>query len=247
MVKQKDPRHVPAPARNVCLVTLVAVSLAIWGTGCGSSSSSSGTGGAHVGSTGGAASGGANGNGTGGAHVSTGGTTSSGGSPATSGGATGSGGAVSTGGTAGAVGAGGHAGSASGGAPGSGGKAGGAGGGVAMGGAGGGVNKALDAACTAACAMQTGLDCADPTCHDTCVGKAEDTPSPQYNCKAQYQAMLNCTSKLAPAKWQCSDCSEPEPVVGQCTTVVCAWACCETDLYANSLFDRCGGPNGGCP
>lgn len=186
------------------------------------------------------------GTGTGGHINATGGATGSRGAPATSGGATAAGGSTTTGGT---TGSGGSAGSHSGGATGSGGKTGGAGGGVSMGGAGGGVSAALDQACTAACAMQKNLACADAACHDSCVAEADVSPSGPGTCKAQFTAMVQCTSKLAATKWICSsDENTPEAAEGQCTATVCAWTCCATDLVVTSdQWAWCKGASGGCP
>jgi hypothetical protein len=118
-----------------------------------------------------------------------------------------------------------------------------------MGGAGGGASAALDQACTAACAMQKGLTCVKPTCHEDCIAKADASPSMTTNCKAEYTAMMLCTSKLAASKWICSSDEDiPEAAEGQCTTTVCAWTCCATDLVVTSdQWAWCNGANGGCP
>lgn len=124
------------------------------------------------------------------------------------------------------------------GSPSSGGKSGGSSGG------GTGVDPALDQACTAQCAMQSTLACVETPCHDKCVALAATTPSANYDCKKEFATMLQCTSKLTPAQWQCSpDDGKAAPVMGQCTTSACAWTCCVTDLYAPSdLLARCNCP-----
>jgi hypothetical protein len=72
------------------------------------------------------------------------------------------------------------------------------------------------------------------------VSAADLTASPAKTCNAEYLAMMQCTSKLAANKWLCNDCGMAEVVSGSCTTTVCAWACCVTDLFAGTdLWNRC--------
>lgn len=99
----------------------------------------------------------------------------------------------------------------------------------------------LDQACTAVCATQSALACAASPCHATCLANASVTASVTTSCKAEYEAMMQCASSLAAAKWQCSsDENVPELSDGQCTASVCAWTCCVTDLHAPSdLWARC--------
>ena len=104
------------------------------------------------------------------------------------------------------------------------------------------VDPALDAACTAACVVESQLACAPSACHDACIAQAADTPSANNSCAAQFSSLMQCASKLAVSQWTCSsDENVPEPAEGQCQGAVCAWTCCATDLYAPSdLWARCG-------
>ena len=109
-----------------------------------------------------------------------------------------------------------------------------------------GVDPALDAACTAQCAKQSMLACVANPCHDKCLQKSAETPSANHDCKAQFKTMVQCTSKLMASQWQCSpDDGAVIPAEGQCTTEVCDWTCCATDIYApTDLWGRC---NANCP
>jgi lysophospholipase L1-like esterase len=120
---------------------------------------------------------------------------------------------------------------------------GGTGAGGAGGAAGGAVDPMVDQACTTACAAQTRLACVDATCHADCVAQAGLMPTPgtTNTCATQYLAMLKCDATLPAASWICSsDENVPEPADGQCTTAVCAWACCVSSLYTTSdIWTRC--------
>ena len=106
------------------------------------------------------------------------------------------------------------------------------------------VDPALDQACTSACAKQTTLACSFADgCHDACLAKATESasnPPTPLKCQQLYKTMLQCTSKLSSAQWTCDDCEGPIAADGQCTTSVCAWACCASDLVAGTtLWARC--------
>jgi hypothetical protein len=220
MLKLKYTSLARAFAHSASLATVAAWSMASFGVGC---SSDAAPGGASAGGSSGAAHAGA---GNAGAAVAGSG----------SAGKSGSGGAsnAGAGGGAGAAGSS-QSGGGSGGTPAGGAPAAGSGGGAP-------VDPALDAACTAACAKQTGLDCiAMPSCHDACVALATGDLSPGHPCQTKYSAMLQCTSKLTAAQWTCAvDDGKAVPIEGQCTSTVCPWACCASDLIAGTeLFARC--------
>jgi lysophospholipase L1-like esterase len=107
----------------------------------------------------------------------------------------------------------------------------------------GGASPALTQACAKSCAMQTALACVDSNCQNDCLTTAEITPTPGSNatCQTEFLALLGCEGTLAPTNWTCStDEQEPEPSSGQCTTTVCAWACCVSSLYTTSdIWARC--------
>ncbi len=107
----------------------------------------------------------------------------------------------------------------------------------------GGASPALTQACAKSCAMQTSLACVDSTCQNDCLATAAIMPTPgsTATCQTEFMALLGCEGTLAPADWTCSsDEQEPEPVTGQCTSAVCAWACCVSSLYTTSdIWARC--------
>jgi lysophospholipase L1-like esterase len=121
----------------------------------------------------------------------------------------------------------------------------GAGGGTGSGGQGGtgGASPALTQACAKSCAMQTDLSCVDSSCQSDCLTTAAIMPTPgsTATCQTEFMALLGCEGTLAPADWICSsDEQEPEPMTGQCTSTVCAWACCVSSLYTTSdIWARC--------
>ena len=108
------------------------------------------------------------------------------------------------------------------------------------GGSGAPAGGALEKACTSACAAQTKLDCSNGTdCQSLCLapGNTSDT---HVRCQTEYDAMLACDAPLAASKWMCSQDAEPVPVAGQCTSAVCAYACCVGALVADQdLWSRC--------
>jgi len=112
-------------------------------------------------------------------------------------------------------------------------------GGSASGGAGAGLTLAQ--ACTAMCASQATGDCPVADCQTACVKAADATASAITKCTVQYTAMAQCEAKLGADKWICSsDENVPIPVDGQCTSTVCTWACCATDLIVPSdIWARC--------
>jgi lysophospholipase L1-like esterase len=139
----------------------------------------------------------------------------------------GSGPGSSTGGTPGGVGTGGNT------------TAGGATGGSTTPGSGNGAS--LQQACAAACGTETALACYKDTCQADCIAKADETPGVGTNCRAQFTALTQCESALTGDKWTCSsDENQAIPIEGQCTSTVCDWACCATDLVVQSdIWARC--------
>jgi lysophospholipase L1-like esterase len=98
----------------------------------------------------------------------------------------------------------------------------------------------LEQSCAAICAAQEPSACASTSCQADCVAAAARSPG-TASCKSQYTAMAQCEAGLASSKWTCSsDENVPIPVDGQCTSSVCAWACCATDLIVPSdIWARC--------
>ena len=181
---------------------------------------------------------------TGGTNAGAGGSQGSGGASVTTTGGTGSGGIVpGSGGTAGqAIGTGGgttSTGGRTGGTPGTGGVG---AGGLGTGGqsTGGTSGLTLAQACTAMCGAQAKVACPDTNCQTDCVAGAAKTPG-STSCATQYTAMAQCEAGLTATQWTCSsDENVPIPTAGQCTSTVCAWACCATDLIVPSdIWARC--------
>jgi lysophospholipase L1-like esterase len=119
-------------------------------------------------------------------------------------------------------------------------------GGVGAGGSAAGGSSAgltLGQACTAMCASQAQMTNACPVadCQNACVKAADATVSAITKCNVQYTAMAQCEAALGSDKWTCSsDENVPIPVDGQCTTTVCTWACCATDLIVpTDIWARC--------
>ena len=106
-----------------------------------------------------------------------------------------------------------------------------------------GGSPALVQACAKSCAMQTALACVDSNCQNDCLTTAAIMPTPgsTVTCQTEFMALLGCEGTLAPTNWTCSsDEDDPEPASGQCTTTVCAWACCVSSLYTTSdIWARC--------
>jgi lysophospholipase L1-like esterase len=104
-----------------------------------------------------------------------------------------------------------------------------------------GSGAALQQACAAACGTEKATACYKDTCQADCVALADATLGFGMTCKAQFTAMTQCASALTGDKWTCSsDENVPIPVEGQCTSTVCDWACCATDLLVPSdIWARC--------
>jgi hypothetical protein len=194
------------------------------GSSAGGASAHAGSSGAPAGGSASLAGTGGGGNGGGGSSGNASGGSANGG--AGNGGRTGATAGSANGGAAGGGGGGANGGSSNGGSAGTAGAASG--------------NSALDKDCTSACAAQTKLDCSNGSdCQSLCLapGNTSDT---QVKCQSEYDAMLHCDAPLAASKWMCSQDAEPVPVAGQCTSAVCAYACCVGALVADQdLWSRC--------
>lgn len=107
------------------------------------------------------------------------------------------------------------------------------------------------AGCTQLCAAKSCTDVA--TCQATCNAYATRSPG-AVPCNTQYAALVSCEATLGATNLVCSsDENYPIPVAGQCSTAVCAWAACATDLivpsdvwarYMNSCPQGVGGATG---